>query len=85
MHDKAPERFHFTLHDDIAFNHSIIIDLTYLTGDPVLRVYATTHAFDAGASIKARYNTQKKKKKTAIDAVQSWVVKTVALDGMLSQ
>jgi hypothetical protein len=36
MYKKSPGRFKFTLKDDYEFNYSIIIDVMYLDGKPVL-------------------------------------------------
>ena len=38
MHQKSPGRFKFTLRDDVDFNFSIVIDVMYLKGKPVLQV-----------------------------------------------
>jgi hypothetical protein len=35
---KAPGRFKFNLQDDVNFNYSIIVDIFYITGKPVLHV-----------------------------------------------
>jgi hypothetical protein len=38
MHEKSPGRFKFTLKDDYDFNYSVVIDVLYLEGKPVLQV-----------------------------------------------
>ncbi|TAQ83771.1 hypothetical protein B7494_g7902 [Chlorociboria aeruginascens] len=47
MHGKSPGRFKFTLKNDIDFNHSIIIDIFYLDGAPVLHVVDSATGFGA--------------------------------------
>ncbi|EED11472.1 hypothetical protein TSTA_007620 [Talaromyces stipitatus ATCC 10500] len=49
MYDKSPGRFWFTLHEDVDFNHSIIIDIMYLDGDPVLHIVDKATCFNAAA------------------------------------
>jgi hypothetical protein len=36
MNGKSPGRFKFTLKDDYEFNYSVVIDILYLEGKPVL-------------------------------------------------
>jgi hypothetical protein len=38
MHSKSPGRFKFTLKDDHEFNYSVVIDVLYIDGKPVLQV-----------------------------------------------
>src|SRR3981189_1291086 len=47
MHGKSPGRFKFTLKDDYEFNYSIIIDVLYLDGRPVLQVVDSSTSFQA--------------------------------------
>ena len=52
MHKKSPGRFKFTLKDDYEFNYSIIIDVMYLDGKPVLQVVDSATAFEAARFLK---------------------------------
>jgi hypothetical protein len=52
MHEKSPGRFKFTLKDDHEFNHSVIIDVMYLDGKPVLQVVDSATAFEAARFLK---------------------------------
>jgi hypothetical protein len=52
MHGKSPGRFKFTLKDDHEFNHSVIIDVLYLDGKPVLQVVDSATAFGAARFLK---------------------------------
>jgi len=36
MYAKSPSRFKFTLKDDYEFNYTVIINVIYLDGKPVL-------------------------------------------------
>jgi hypothetical protein len=45
MNQKSPGRFKFTLKDDYEFNFSIIIDVMYLNGKPVLQVVDSSTSF----------------------------------------
>lgn len=47
-HGKAPGRFKFHLRDEVNFNHSIIIDVMYLDGNPVLHVVDEATGFNSG-------------------------------------
>jgi hypothetical protein len=38
IHGASPGRFRFTLRDDVNFNHSIIVDIMYIDGHPVLHI-----------------------------------------------
>src|ERR1700716_1637855 len=38
MNGKSPGRFKFTLKDDYEFNYSVVLDILYLEGMPVLQV-----------------------------------------------
>lgn len=46
-HAGAPKRFKFTLRDDVDFNHSIFIDVMYISGSPVLHVVDEATRFQA--------------------------------------
>jgi hypothetical protein len=52
MHEKSPGRFKFILKDDHEFNYSIIIDVMYLDGKPVLQVVDSATAFEAARFLK---------------------------------
>ncbi|EED15482.1 conserved hypothetical protein [Talaromyces stipitatus ATCC 10500] len=47
IHGKSPGRFRFTLQDDIHFNHSIIVDIMYIDGKPVLHIIDEATRFNA--------------------------------------
>ena len=44
---KSPGRFKFTLRDDTTFNYSIIVDIMYIDGNPVLHVIDEATRFQA--------------------------------------
>ena len=46
-HSKSPGRFRFTLRDDVEFNHSIIVDIMYIDGQPVLHVVDEATRYNA--------------------------------------
>jgi hypothetical protein len=52
MNEKSPGRFKFTLKDDHEFNHSVIIDVMYLDGKPVLQVVDSATASEAARFLK---------------------------------
>ena len=52
MHGKSPGRFKFTLKDDCEFNYSIVIDILYLNGRPVLQVVDSATGFNAARFVK---------------------------------
>ena len=52
MHGKSPGRFKFTLKDDCEFNYSIVIDILYLNGRPVLQVVDSAIGFNAARFVK---------------------------------
>ncbi len=52
MHGKSPGRFKFTLKDDYEFNYSVIIDVLYLDGRPVLQVVDSSTSFQAARFLK---------------------------------
>ncbi|EED18953.1 conserved hypothetical protein [Talaromyces stipitatus ATCC 10500] len=52
MHEKSPGRFKFTLKDDHEFNYSVIIDIMYIEGKPVLHVVDSGTAFNAARFLK---------------------------------
>jgi hypothetical protein len=37
-HGKSPGRFRFTLHNNIDFNYSIVVDIMYIDGAPLLYI-----------------------------------------------
>ncbi|KAL3702992.1 hypothetical protein TMatcc_010179 [Talaromyces marneffei ATCC 18224] len=47
IHGQSPGRFRFTLQDDVSFNHSIIVDIMYINGKPVLHVVDEATRFNA--------------------------------------
>ncbi|KAI1004349.1 hypothetical protein K3495_g3862 [Podosphaera aphanis] len=47
MHGQRPKRFKFTLGKDYEFNHTIIVDIMYLDGKPVLEVVDASTSFGA--------------------------------------
>jgi hypothetical protein len=47
IHGKSPGRFKFTLKDEYEFNYSIVVDVMYLDGHPVLHVVDEATAFQA--------------------------------------
>jgi hypothetical protein len=52
MHGKSPGRFKFTLKDDCEFNYSVIIDVLYIDGKPVLQVVDSATAFQAARFLR---------------------------------
>ena len=52
LHSKSPGRFKFTLKDDYNFNYSMIIDILYLDGKPVLQAVDEATAFNAARFLK---------------------------------
>jgi hypothetical protein len=52
MHGKSPGRFKFTLKEDHEFNYSVIVDVLYLDGKPVLQVVDSATAFGAARFLK---------------------------------
>jgi hypothetical protein len=52
MNQKSPGRFRFTLKDDYEFNYSIVIDVLYLSGKPVLQVVDSSTSFQAARFLK---------------------------------
>ena len=47
-HSRSPGRFKFNLRDDVNFNYSIIVDIFYLSGKPVLHVVDEGTRYQAG-------------------------------------
>ena len=57
-HGKSPGRFKFTLREDVQFNYSIIVDVMYIEGDPVLHIVDEGTRFQAArwlANISAKH------------------------------
>ena len=52
MKGKSPGRFKFTLKDDYEFNYSVIIDILYLEGKPVLQVIDASTSFGAARFLR---------------------------------
>lgn len=52
LHSKSPGRFKFILKDDLNFNYSVLIDIMYLDGKPVLYVVDKATAFNAARFLK---------------------------------
>src|SRR5450432_3776685 len=48
LHRKSLGRFRFTLQDDVEFNYSIVVDVMYISGDPILHVVDEATRFQAG-------------------------------------
>ena len=48
LHGHSPGRFRFNLRDDVAFNYSIIVDIFYINGKPVLHVVDEATRYQAG-------------------------------------
>ncbi len=47
-HGRSPGRFKFNLRDDVNFNYSVIIDIFYINGKPVLHVVDEGTRYQAG-------------------------------------
>jgi hypothetical protein len=47
-HGQSPSRFKFNLRDDVQFNYSIIVDIFYIGGRPVLHVVDEGTRYQAG-------------------------------------
>jgi hypothetical protein len=47
-HSRSPGRFWFTLRDDVEFNYCIIVDIMYISGDPLLHVVDEGTRFQTG-------------------------------------
>jgi hypothetical protein len=52
MNGKLPGQFKFTLKDDYEFNYSIVINILYLKGKPVLQVIDLAISFSAARFLK---------------------------------
>jgi hypothetical protein len=52
MKGKSPGRFKFTLKDDYEFNYSVIVDILYLEGKPVLQVIDAATSFGAARFLR---------------------------------
>jgi hypothetical protein len=52
MNSKSPGRFKFTLKDDHEFNYSVVVDILYLEGKPVLQVVDSATSFGAARFLK---------------------------------
>jgi hypothetical protein len=52
MNGKSPGRFKFVLKDDYEFNYSVVIDILYLDGKPVLQVVDSATSFGAARFLK---------------------------------
>jgi hypothetical protein len=52
IYKKSPGRFKFTLKDDYKFNYSVIIDIIYLNGKPILQIVDSITAFRAARFLK---------------------------------
>ena len=48
LHDQAPRRFKISLTDEYEFNYSIIVDVMYLDGSPVLHIVDSATGYGAG-------------------------------------
>jgi hypothetical protein len=47
-HGKSPGRFKFNLRGDVSFNYSMIVDILYISGKPVLHVVDEGTRYQAG-------------------------------------
>ena len=47
-HGKSPGRFKFNLRDDLSFNQSIIVDIMYINGRPILHVVDEETRYQSG-------------------------------------
>ena len=57
-HGRSPGRFRFTLRDDADFNYAIIVDIMYISSNPILHVVDEATRFQAGRwlqNISARH------------------------------
>ncbi|KAJ6050709.1 uncharacterized protein N7446_010818 [Penicillium canescens] len=52
MKGKSPGRFKFTLKDDYEFNYSVIVDILYIEGKPVLQVVDAATSFSAARFLR---------------------------------
>lgn len=52
MNQNSPGRFKFSLKDDFDFNFSVIVDVLYLNGKPVLQVVDSATSFQAARFLK---------------------------------
>ena len=52
MYTKLPSRFKFTLKDDYKFNYTVIINVMYLDGKPVLQIVDSLILFQAAKFLK---------------------------------
>ena len=66
MHSKAPGHFKFTLKGDHKFNYSVIVDMLYLEGKPILQVVNSTILFQVARFLKDM------KVKTVWDTIQEY-------------
>ncbi|KAJ5082066.1 hypothetical protein N7532_011109 [Penicillium argentinense] len=55
MKGKSPGQFKFTLKDDYEFNYSVVIDILYLEGKPVLQVIDAATSFGVAREIPKRH------------------------------
>ena len=47
-YSRSPGRFQFTLQDDVEFNYCIIVNIMYISGDPLLHVVDEGTRFQTG-------------------------------------
>jgi len=66
MYTKSPSRFKFTLKDNYKFNYTVIINVIYLDGKPVLQVVDSLTLFQAAKFLKDIFT------KTAWDILQMY-------------
>ena len=52
MHKKSLGRFKFTLKNNYKFNYSVIIDVMYLNGKPILQVVNSVTTFETARFLK---------------------------------
>ena len=51
-HGQSPGRFKFNLREDVEFNHSIIVDIFYISSQPVLHIVDEGTRYQAGRWLK---------------------------------
>ncbi len=67
-HGKSPSRFKFTLKEDVNFNYSILVDIMYIDGDPIL------HFVDKATRFQAARQMNNKSAKHTWDTIQlCWI------------
>ncbi|EKD16667.1 polyprotein [Drepanopeziza brunnea f. sp. 'multigermtubi' MB_m1] len=52
LHEQAPRRFKISLKDEYEFNYSIIVDIMYINGDPVLHIVDSATGYGSRGFLK---------------------------------